>query len=496
MKRLFYTIILFTVMAAYASAEADLSGGYKAPPVNLHKYSVGHTRSAELPSKYDSRDYGLITQSRNQQISGPCWAFATCDAIEAYFNKTGQYDDWLAPQVFTNCHYGHLWTKTDGGNSQIAAAMLSRLQGPVEEDGAPYVASETECPDYSIDYVPGYSPVTYFLPEYDIEAIKECIYEYGAVSASMYYNSSYYNRETNTYCYTGTLASNHGISLIGWDDEEQVFIAKFNYGVNAFVNGCMKISYDDTNIKTSCSAFPTFIPKSSMEKVYGFDNTGMTGYIPFSSAQEAVSAFCYYETGSEEELLEYVGTYSSVPGETLTFTVLAGETLYTTEITCKYTGFHIARFEEPIPIRGTFIVAVDYSSKNIPTEMAINGYNEPVLIPTGKQYIQIDNKEYWTYPVGSDAPRYNNLNLCIKAYTRKTAPTNADEETAKKTPVVIDGKINPDVWNEAESIDIYTLDGRLLQHLTQNSLVNSKGLLIFVVRNSNGAVKSSLELLK
>ena len=141
-------------------------------------------------------------------------------------------------------------------------------------------------------------------------------------------------------------------------------------------------------------------------------------------------------------------------------------------------------------------MAVDYPSKTIPCEMKIDGYNEPVFIPTGKQYIQIDNKEYWTYPVGSDAPRYNYFNLCVKAYTRKLEPTNTNEKTSDKTPVVIDGRINPDVWNEAEAIDIYTLDGRLLQHLTQNSLVNSKGLLIFVVRNSNGAVKSSLELLK
>ena len=449
MKRLFYTIILFTVMAAYASAEADLSGGYKAPPVNLHKYSVGHTRSAELPSKYDSRDYGLITTSRNQVISGPCWAFATCDAIEASFNKLGHTTTWLAPQVFTNCHDGYLWSKTHGGNSQIAAS-----------------------------------------------AIKECIYEYGAVSASMHYSSSCYDRETNTYCYTGTEPSNHGISLIGWDDEEQVFIAKFNYGATAFVNGCMKISYSDSRIMEACSAFPAFIPKSDIDKVYGYDLTGMTGHISFSSAQEVASAFCYFETGGEEELLEYVGSYTAAPEETITFTILANERLYTKEITCKYSGYHIAKLDEPIAIRGTFTVAVDYPSKTIPCEMKIDGYNEPVFIPTGKQYIQIDNKEYWTYPIGSDAPNYKDLNLCIKAYTRKTAPTNAKEETAEETPVVIDGKINPDVWNETESIDIYTLDGRLLQHLTQNSLVNSKGLLIFVVRNSNGAVKSSLELLK
>ena len=496
MKRLFYTIILFTAMTAYASAEADLSGGYKAPPVNLHKYSVGHTRSAELPSKYDSRDYGLITTSRNQVISGPCWAFATCDAIEASFNKLGHTTTWLAPQVFTNCHDGYLWPKTHGGNSQIAASMLSHLKGPVEEEGAPYAASETDCPDYSDDYVPGYSPVTYFLPENDMEAIKECIYEYGAVSASMHYSSSCYDRETNTYCYTGTEPSNHGISLIGWDDEEQVFIAKFNYGATAFVNGCMKISYSDSRIMEACSAFPAFIPKSDMDKVYGYDLTGMTGHISYSSAQEVASAFCYFETGGEEELLEYVGSYTAAPEETITFTILANERLYTKEITCKYSGFHIAKLDEPIAIRGTFTVAVDYPSKTIPCEMKIDGYNEPVFIPTGKQYIQIDNKEYWTYPIGSDAPNYKDLNLCIKAYTRKTAPTNAKEENAEETPVVIDGKINPDVWTEAESIDIYTLDGRLLQHLTQNSLVNSKGLLIFVVRNSNGAVKSSLELLK
>lgn len=496
MKRLLYSILFFTILASYASAETDLSGGYKAPPINLHKYSIGHTRGAELPSKYDSREYGLITPSRNQVISGPCWAFATCDAIEASFNKLGHTTTWLAPQVFTNCHDGYLWPKTHGGNSQIAAATLNRLKGPVEEDGAPYVASKTDCPDYSDDYVPGYSPVTYFLPENDLEAIKECIYEYGAVSAAMRYSSSYYNRETNTYCYTGTEPSNHGISLIGWDDEEQVFIAKFNYGATAFVNGCMKISYNDSRIMEACSAFPTFIPKSDMDKVYGYDLTGMIGNINCSSARETASTICHFETGSEDELLEYVGTYTAAPEETITFTILANERLYTKEITCKYSGFHLAKLDEPIAIKGTFTIAVDHPSKIIPCEMKVDGYNEPEFIPSGKQYIQIDSNERWTYPVGSDDPTYNEINLCIKAYTRKASPTTTASEKSVHTPVVINGMINPDIWNEAESVDIYTLDGRLLQHLTQNSLVNSKGLLIFVVRNSNGAVKSSLELLK
>ncbi|MBR4483241.1 MAG: hypothetical protein IKS58_04630, partial [Paludibacteraceae bacterium] len=150
----------------------------------------------------------------------------------------------------------------------------------------------------------------------------------------------------------------------------------------------------------------------------------------------------------------------------------------------------------PIPVKDRFLVAVDYSSKLIPIEVKVDGYNEPVFIPVGSQYIQCNDDPAQEIPVGIDAPNCNDFNLCIKAYTRKPTPTIAtDEKASKETPAVINGRINPDIWNYAETIDIYTLDGRLVQHLTQNSLVNSKGLLIFVVRNLDGS-RSSLEILK
>lgn len=495
MRKALLLSLLLAGVSVMAIEVPEAVGGYKAPPFDLHNYTMAHLKSASLPTAYDSRDYGYITQSRNQSTNGPCWAFATCDAVEACFTKSGDKPGWLSPEILIDCHDGFLWSKTEGGNSHISSSMLCRLVGPAYEDNIPFSTQESDCSEYTADDIPAYSLESYVLPENDAEAIKECIYNYGAVTAAIYYNPSYYNIETNTYCYTGESLTNHGISLIGWNDDEKVFIAKFNYGATKFQNGCLKISYSDRHVKSNCYAFPSYITKNDVEKAYYYNKTGCNGFYYFEDAETVVSAISYFDTGDSEELLEYAGAFVDYQDEEVTFTVLSGSDAYSKKLKAPYRGFHVVKFDSPIPVKGKFIVAVDYPSKQIPCEMEYAGYNEPEFLPSGNQFIQIDNKEEFTFPIGTDTPHYNNINLSIKAYTRAAEPTKSTEISKALTPVVIDGKINPEIWNEAETIDLYTTDGHLVQHLTSEMFVNSKGLFIFVIRNSSGE-RSSIELLK
>jgi len=491
MNRITTLTLLILTSCPFFAAE-DLTG-YVPEPAIYHKYSVGHTKEA-LPSSYDSRDYGYITASRNQQINGSCWAFATCDAVEALSATEGFNDGYLSPQLFTNCHDGFLFTKSQGGNSDMSVALMARLEGPAYEDSIPFIAADTECMEHSTKEYPAYILGSYILPENDVTAIKECIMEYGAVFAQMYYNSSYYDSKTNTYSYTaGTDIVNHAISLIGWDDEEQVFLAKFNYGTKVFDNGVMKVSYSDAYIASGCTAFTQRVEKSEIDTAYYYDKTGYKSELsqPEINKYSAISYF----NAPQGDTLKYVGSYVSAPESNLTFTVMVGTDIYTKSIYCKYQGFYSVKMDEDIILNGDFIVAADYEG-SLPIETKIENYNEPIFIPKGKQYFQIDGKEP-SYPVGSDVQYWEEVNLCVRAYTKHQVviPTDVNTTTSNKVPVVIDGKINPAIWENGSEIDVFALDGSFKQHLKQNIATNLKGLFIFVVRYPDG-VSSSIELLK
>lgn len=490
-------LLLITALALVSSAAtAQLEGGYIPAPVNHHKYTAGHTKTETLPAKYDSRDYGYITTPRNQEISGPCWAFAACDALEAYSNKYGFNEGYYSPQLFTNCHTGFLWPKTSGGNSEIAAAMLARLEGPAYETSIPYVAAETECPEHDASMYPAYFLGCDYLPEGDTIAIKEAIMGCGAVAAGMHYESASYNPTTRIYCYTGDGGTNHGISIIGWDDEERVFLTKFNwYGTSRFDGGFLKISYDDTKILSDCYAFYNRIGKSEIDHVYTYSKTGYTSYYLYPNTYHTVSAITYFNAETLQRLTR-VGCYVADPGE-ITFTVMMGTLTFTQTINCDYAGFYSVPTD--MDVEGQFLVAVDYPGI-LPFEKEYEDYNSVDLYSCDvvRQQVQLNNSPSRTYDVCSESASasYQNINLCVYAYTQDVnVPTSAAKADAEIPETVIDGKVNPAVWESASEVLVYSLDGTLLEDLTSQKVINRKGLYIFVVRYSTGGVKRSLELL-
>lgn len=489
-----FTLLILSVLPSVAQ---DITGGYRPAPFNTHNYTAGHQKTELLPSKYDSRDFGYITTPRDQVIGGPCWAFATCDVTEAYSIKNGKENAYHAPQLLTNCHDGFLWTKEQGGNSNIAAALLARLDGQALEDNIPFAVNESDCPEYNRDDFAAYFLSSYSLPSGDKTSIKECIYEQGAVTASMYYESKYYDKSSNTYLYTGDEPANHGISLVGWDDEEQVFIAKFNWnGTSRFDNGFLKISYNDSKIASDCFSFLNRVETTEIDTAYYYDKTGMTGlYNYFEHATiKKVSAMSYF-TAKEKQKVKYVGTYAIRPC-TLTLYVMIGADVYSKQITCPYAGYFTAKIDEEPVVDGQFIIAADYPDF-LPIECEIDGYNKPdfIISDEPRQIIQFNDNPKMEYRVGIDEP-FTEMNLCLKAYTQKVGePTeSAESERVYENPV-INGKLNSNIWNTASEIAVYTADGILIDKLTTYKDTNWKGLHIFVVQYSDGVTKRSLELL-
>ncbi|MBQ3938694.1 MAG: hypothetical protein II724_05035, partial [Clostridia bacterium] len=52
-------------------------------------YNPSRDGAADLPDKYDSRDYGYITPVKNQGDHNTCWTFGTAASCEAYMIKHG-----------------------------------------------------------------------------------------------------------------------------------------------------------------------------------------------------------------------------------------------------------------------------------------------------------------------------------------------------------------------------------------------------------------------
>lgn len=208
-------------------------------------------------SRFDLRDYNLVTSVKNQGVSSSCWAFSTNASIESNLlvNDLGTYDLSEAHiELSTQGSYQYnrltFARKIDnGGNSYYSAAYLRNNWGPVLETELPfeqyltYVENEFDN-KYAISedkiltdkHYLDVDSITMF-GDYDHNAcsnvtmqdIKEYLITNGALSASMfitlensyqtniYYDGKGYTNLNNQYVLAQSPA-NHAVTIVGWDD--------------------------------------------------------------------------------------------------------------------------------------------------------------------------------------------------------------------------------------------------------------------------------------
>lgn len=245
------------------------------------KNSVPLLKASTLPSKYNLLDYGYVSDVKNQNPYGTCWAFASLASMESNIIKSGNAANdidlsekhliWFNFNGKDNSTDKSLYAGNDtystfgyspydfGGSPFYAAATMMRRYGAVDESKAPYkFSSGTSLNDSLRTEGDIYLKDVYFLPEsvnfeYDdygyvvnqelfdnttvnksITAVKEALINYGAVGTSFYFSDSltgytdndpYWNEENNSYYFDAKLdgednyqLGNHGVTIVGWDD--------------------------------------------------------------------------------------------------------------------------------------------------------------------------------------------------------------------------------------------------------------------------------------
>lgn len=442
--------------------------GYIPFPVDLShmKGAPVKINAAQLPASYDLRNYSKLTSVKNQASCGSCWAFATMASLESSLMPSEEND--FSEQHLITTH-GFDYGECVGGNGYMSTAYLARWDGPLNESTVPYIYTRKA----------GYTPVKHvqqviFLParstQIDNDTIKHFVYTYGGVIASYNTIDSYYNTKYNSYYYDGGTETNHGVTIVGWNDDfpasqfkktppgDGAFIVKNSWGTSWGENGYFYLSYWDTSLSTFMS-FNNAESTNNYSRLYYYDNLGWINSYGYSEvtawganvftaeATESLKAVGFYldDVNASYEIYIYTGVTMGDPRTGTLKTHQSGSKIYS--------GYYTVPLDTPVSLtkNETFSVVIKITNSTyiypIAVEKPNTGYATNVTGYLGESYIS-DNGIDWTDMAGA----VDDANICIKAYAGSSS-TTTPKITLNRTSLNY-GATTGSTYTSAQSITI------------------------------------------
>ena len=423
-----------------AAAEEEINYGLLPFPVDLTYLSVQEMPLdirplLALAPACDLRTLGKVSPVRNQGQYGTCWAFATFGSMESFLLPSESLD-------FSENHLVNLdgfdYDFSAGGHFFMSMAYLARWGGPVNEVDDPYPArdnSPTGLPvqkhAQQIRIIPGKSSPT------GNDIIKQAVMDAGAVYASYYHNSYYWNPTNNTYRYPGTSRGNHAVTIVGWDDDfdqnrftfvppgNGAYIVKNSWGEGWGESGYFYVSYYDTRFgyETMC-AFHSADTPDDYATLYSYDPLGWVANLGIGSntfwganvftaaASGELGAVGFYANSMNTgyTIQVYTGVTAGAPG--------SGTLVATQTGTSPYPGYRTISLDAPAALtageRFSIVIKLTTPGYNypLPIEYAITGYSKAATAAAGQSYYSAEGSSWY------DLASWNTTaNFCIKGYT-------------------------------------------------------------------------------
>lgn len=390
---------------------------------------------AIIPTSYDLRERGRISEIRDQGSYGTCWAFAATSALESALlpeqSLLFSVDHMTMSNSFNVNQY-------DGGEYTMGMAYLAGWQGPVYETDDPYGDGQTNGELLPVKHVQEMR----IIDGKDYESIKTAVFKYGGVQTSLYStlsssqgSSTFYNRSTNAYCYIGTQKPNHDVVIIGWDDNfsrdnfsvplegDGAFICQNSWGSNFGDNGVFYVSYYDTNIGTHNIVYTRVDETDNYDHIYQSDLCGWVGKMGYDK-EDIYGANVFTADGSQEVTAAgFYATGANTEYELYIVRNFAGEASFVdrmkvAEGVLEQAGYYTIDFSNPVLVEAgeKFAVVLYIKTPGASHPMAIE-YNsgdealETVDLDDGEGYISNNGTNFFNVKNKQDC------NLCIKAFT-------------------------------------------------------------------------------
>lgn len=272
--------------------------------------------AASLPSKYDSREKGLITPVKDQGAYGACWAFSAVSVCETalineFGNKYTKDNTDLSELHLSYFSFAKASDKLSltsgdyakvknndylnvGGNMYFASFSLAKWFGVVNESVLPYSSADSSAQissKYAYKYNEAVLENAYWVPMENTDTVKSLIMKYGSCGVSFYHDDIYLNGSTGGYYQRIHTMGNHSATVVGWDDnysrnnfggafglsvkprKNGAWLVKNSYSEDVGDNGYFWVSYEDRAIYTDDAVFFDFMPKDTYDNNYQYDGT-------------------------------------------------------------------------------------------------------------------------------------------------------------------------------------------------------------------------------
>lgn len=479
-------------------------------PLNIYTFSKNNIKQTNaLPTRYDLREKNLVTEVKNKGVCGACWTFATMAAIESNWLKNGYGTFDLSEQNLRTCNgfFTGPYGSCTAGNIDKAIAYLVNGKGPVNEMRHPYNSSATAvCEPYAPMAL---VPEARIVPN-NIETIKQCIIDYGALVSSMYYHDDYFNTSNYTYFCNKKTDQNHSVTLVGWNDTLKIgnnngaWIVKNDFGRSWGDKGYFYVSYSDSVFPGNVGYFPTRFNYSPTDKIYGYDELGFcakagygepTGYALVKFTIDGYLPIQYIGTylHTQNSYIE-IEVYSHFTNGKLSGLLSKGEPLNAT-----FPGYYLYKLPNPVAIENgnNVFIKIKYympgSKSPIPVEKFIENYAEP-QITTNNCWIS-STGESW-YALGNNATNNaDKIDVCIKAYTLQNPVGIKDNQTTVFTvyPNPNNGNFNIETSLNSGLVELYQISGKKVYETNINNNIiniNNAGLHpgVYFIRVTSGNI--------
>jgi C1A family cysteine protease len=396
---------------------------------------------------------------KNQGSAGSCWTFATDGSLESYLmpGETWSFSENNIKNVLSsaNSPQGFDRGPSDGGDFVMSTAYEARWSGPVNTSDDPYSAtssfssSELGLPVHkhvqNVTFLPNRNGPT------DNQDIKEAIINYGAVATALYFDptdTTSYNQNTYGYYYSGTTASDHAVTIVGWNDDYSAsnfsttppgngaFIIKNSWGTTAADwgnvnndNGYFCVSYYDSNVGYDMNTQFTAENSKDYTNIYQYDPLGWTQQINTSQTNPTTGWGANIFTANSNEVLKAISFYTTDLNCNYVINIYnnigsnpisqSGPALAQSG-TISSAGYHTIPLNSGVQLNAgqKFSVVLELTNPTyqypIAVEMPISGHSSQATANASESFVSSDGN---TWTDITTEPGYSNTDVCIKAFT-------------------------------------------------------------------------------